>query len=116
MIRRRSGVQLPEIRQRAHVIFLLKIRKAEVELNFTQLRTYAESPPVDLDGFPVAMGLGIENPQVRQCADIARIGCENFVETRFCCRVVAGIQRLHGGIKCPPRCVRRCTNCSEQGR
>ena len=35
MVRRRSLVQLPEIRQSVNVIFLLKIGEAEIELNFT---------------------------------------------------------------------------------
>src|ERR1700733_1151411 len=107
LIRRRSGVQLAEVRERVDVVFLLKIGEAEIELNFTQLRTYAESPLVDLDGFSVAMGLGIEHTQVRKCADIARIDGENFIETRFGCRVVAGVQRLHRGLECLPRCIRR---------
>ena len=99
-------MQLAEIRQRVDVVFLLKIGEAEIELNFAQLRTYAESPLVDLDGFSVAMGLGIEHTQIRKCAYIARIGGENFVETRLCCRVIAGVQRLHGGLECLPGCIR----------
>ena len=53
------------------------------------------------------MGLGIEHTQVRECAYVARIGCENFVETCLGCRVVAGIQRLHGGLECLPGRIRR---------
>src|SRR5580700_2755982 len=105
-IGRRSRVQLPEIGQRVNVVFLLKIGEAEIELNLAQLRTYAESPLVYLDGFSVAMGLGIEHTQVRECAYIARIDGENFVEAGLRCGVVAGVQRLHRRLECLPGCVR----------
>ena len=84
-------MQLPEIRQRVDVVFLLKIGEAEIELNFTQLRADAESPLIDLDRLPIAMGLGIEDTQIGERAHIARIEFQNFVETRLRGRVVAGI-------------------------
>src|SRR5579859_2076164 len=107
MIRRRSRVQFPEIGQRVDVVFLLKVSEAEIELNLTQLRTYTKSSLVDLDSLSIAMGFGIEHAQVRKCAYIARIGGENFVETRFSRRVVSGIQRLHRGLESLPGCIGR---------
>jgi hypothetical protein len=52
-------VQLPEVRQRMNVVFLLEVSETQVKLNFTQLRTDAQNPLIDIDGFAVAMSFGV---------------------------------------------------------
>ncbi len=107
MVGGRLRVQLPEVRQRVDVVFLLKVGEAEIELNFTQLRADAESPLVDLDGLSIAMGFGIQDTKVGERADVARIGFEHLVETRLRCRIVASVQRLHGRLEGLPGRIAR---------
>jgi hypothetical protein len=81
------------------VIFLLKIGESKIQLNLTQLRVDTESPLIYLDCLPVAMGLGIQDAEVGKRANIVRIECQHFIETRFRSRIIARIQRLRRGLK-----------------
>src|ERR1700722_10445590 len=89
------------------VVFLLQVGEAEIELDFTHLRANAENPLIYVNGFAIAMGFGIDDAQIGERANVARIELENFIEPGLRGRIVARIESLGRGLKRLLCCIRR---------
>src|SRR5580698_4988289 len=107
MVRGRPVVQLSEVGQRVNVVLLLQVGEAEIELDFAHFRANAENPLIYVNGLAIAMGFSIDDTQIGESADVARIKLENLVEPSLRGGIFAGIEGLGRGLKRLLRCIRR---------